>query len=181
MTDVFVAGPIDFRDVDTIVDYRVRIYTLLDKHGFSPVDQYVDVFEQLATVNSDRTNPLQALDFEKLQSEPFLDAITAAIEDTSATAVLESPEIVPEHTPDSIVSSIVERDLELVEQADVFLAYLPEPSCGTMAELLHARRHGIPTVVVSEPAPHFVQYYADEIHPTIDDAVATLDAFDSGS
>lgn len=176
MTTVFVAGPIDFQDLEAIVDYRLRIHTLLADRGFTPIDQYSDAFEQLATVDLERTNPIQAIDRNELRDEPYLKAIENAIENSSAENVFASPEDIPRHTPDAIVDSIVERDLELVERADIFLAYLPEPSCGTMAELLHATDHGIQTIVVSDPAPHFVRYYADEIHPTIDDAVASLAA-----
>lgn len=174
MTDVFVAGPIDFQDLDAVVEYRLRIRDRLRERGFTPVDQYSEALEQLAAVDFDGDDPLAAVDVEALPDEPYLDAVSAAVAETSVETVVESPSVVPRHTPDSVVESLVERDLELVESADAFLAYLPDPSCGTMAELLHARRNGLRTVVVSDPAPHFVRYYADRTCATVDAAVESL-------
>ncbi len=175
MTDVFVAGPIDFKNFETILAYRTRIYSLLAEHGCTPIDQYSDAFEQLASADLGQANPLETIELDELPDEPYLDAISAAIAASSVEAVFGSPDIVPAHTPEAVVTEIVERDLELVEQADVFLAYLQEPSCGTMVELLHATDHDIPTIAISDPPPHFVRYYADRIYPTIDDAIAELE------
>lgn len=180
MTDVFVAGPIDFQDLQTVVDYRLRIRDLLRERGFTPVDQYSEALEQLEAVDFADDDPLAAIDIEQLPDEPYLEAVSAAVAETSVETVVESPSVVPRHTPDATVEALVERDLELVESADAFLAYLPDPSCGTMAELLHARENDLRTVVVSDPAPHFVRYYADEVHPTVEDAVESLaSAFDA--
>ncbi|QIO21432.1 hypothetical protein [Haloarcula sp. JP-L23] len=171
MTEVFLAGPIDFQDVETIVDYRLTIRDRLREAGFEPVDQYSAALELVAETD-DVAEIGERLD--ELPDEPYLDAVSHAVAATSFEDVLADPSLVPEHTPPEVVADIVERDLSLVADSDAFLAYLPDPSCGTMAELLHAVRCDHPTVVVSETPPHFVQYYADATCPTVEEAIETL-------
>lgn len=176
MTRVFLAGPIDFQDISDLITYRRPFRRVLEENGYRPVEQYSALFDRFAEIDTDNEDDVKAVlsDLESLPGEPYVEAIRHAIDVTSVVEVVESPELIPYYTPTDIISAIVTRDLELVRSCAAFLAYLPQPSCGTTVELMHARDHGLPTVVVSENPPLFIQQFADRIDEDIENAVDSL-------
>ncbi len=52
------------------------------------------------------------------------------------------------------VEASIFQDLKIVENVDVVVAYVPEYSCGTMAEVVHAYHHGIPVLIIFDPKFH---------------------------
>lgn len=169
MSQVFIAGPVDLQDLEFIVSYRLEMQRVLSERGLTPVDQYSELLERLAG-DDDRDLEASLAEVADSSDRPYARAIRTAIERTSAEAVADAPELVPEVVPDDLVAEIVEFDLGLVESCDGFLAYLPTPSCGTTVELLHAADCGLPTAVVSEQPPLFVQHYADDVYDTVERA-----------
>lgn len=174
MTDVFVAGPVDFQAFEDLAAYRTRLADGLRERGLTPVDQYSDALallpEDPQALDHDDASAI-ASELLSIATEPYLRAFEHAVRETSVEAVLAEPELVPRHTPADVLEDIVERDLELVSTCDAVLAYLPEPSCGTTVEMLHATRRGIPVVVQSERPPLFVRYVADCVHSDLDEAL----------
>lgn len=176
MTKIFVGGPIDFQDLSEVAAYRLRISRALTSRGYQPIDQYTDAIEQFGDILTDQTGVERAMaQLDSLPNEPYVRAVKYAVEETSIEEVLASPALVPELIPDDLVAAIVERDLELVEDADGMLAYLPQPSCGTMVEMFHANDHDHPVVVVSEQPPMFVRYVADQTTDDLDNALDALE------
>ncbi|PSP80497.1 hypothetical protein BRC81_02065 [Halobacteriales archaeon QS_1_68_20] len=180
MSRIFVAGPIDYRPLNEVVDYRLRLADLVREEGHSLVDQYSGALERVADidfgggpVDLDEIRDVIA----SLPDEPYVEALRHAIDEHSLLAVVQSPGLVPEEMPPEIVEALVHRDLELVEEADAVLAYLPRPSCGTTAEIVHAHDLGLPIVVVSEEPPTFIRYYADEVLTDEADAIAALEDY----
>lgn len=176
MTRVFVAGPIDFQDVDDVIDYRLALRQRLQDRGLTPVDQYSELLDLFVDLDASDGEIGTSLAAATVPDEPFVDAVGHAIEATSMEAVLADPGIVPRHTPEDVIEEMVTRDLSLLEGCSGVLAYLPEPSCGTMVEILRARRESIPVVVVSERPSHYVQYYADEVVPSFEAGVERIEA-----
>ena len=178
---VFVAGPIDFQDIDELIDYRLRVRDRLQDEGHVPVDQYSEILETVGEMRGDEEPDAAMIQtaMESIPNEPFLRAAQHAIAETSLEEVMESPDILPEHTPESVIDDLVERDLSLLDGSNALLAFLPEPSCGTMAELIHAHDNGIPTIVISERPPHYVQHYADRVEDDLEQALETLETVQS--
>lgn len=177
MADVFIAGPVDFCDLDTLIEYRLDIRNQLRQCGHNPVDQYSELLSILLDLGMDDEIDTQIV-MEKvteLPSEPYLEAIQHAIAATSLETVIESPEIVAHHTPDEVIADLVDRDLSLLADSDAVLAYLPRPSCGTMTELVHADDVGIHSVLVSEQPPHYARHYANEVCDSFADGVEAID------
>ena len=176
MTRVFLAGPIDYQPITDVIEYRLGLGDQLESAGYELVDQYSGALEEV--VSLDFSNPdldeIRAV-IADLPDEPYVDALNHAIDQHSLLAVIQSPGLIPTEMPDDTVERLVHRDLELVETADVFVAYLPEPSCGTTVELLAADDAGMPTVVISEEPPTFVKYYADSVVPDAEAAIDRLD------
>lgn len=175
MTNVFVAGPIDFQDLSDLIEYRLEMRDAVRAAGHEPVDQYSDALDRLAGT----TNPGNAIKSllasrDDLDSEPYLKAIDTAITERSIEALLDSPEIVPEIASQETIEEIVDRDLELLRSSDGMVAYFPGPSNGTTVELLHAVENDIPAHVVSESPSMFIQRYADDIHNTTTEAVSQV-------
>lgn len=170
---VFVAGPVDFHDVDDLIEYRLRATELLEEAGCEPVDQYSDALELVRTLDSPDVAELVS-NLDSLPDEPYVELVQHAMAETSIPAVIDDPALVPEHATPDLVAAVVERDFELAESTDGVLAYLPTPSCGTMAEIIRAKRAGIPVVVVSDQPPLFVQYYADAVRPDFESGIETL-------
>lgn len=175
MCDVFVAGPIDFHDLSDLVEYRLTYRAALSDAGFTPVDQYSGALDRVEGVVESDDEVADALrNLDDLPDEPYVHAIGYAIAETSVEEILANPEKVPEIAPETVISDIVERDLELLGSCDAMVAYFPEPSCGTTVELLHAVDHDIPTLAVSESPPMFIQHYADECYDTFEAALDDL-------
>lgn len=181
MTRAFLGGPIDYRPLSEVVEYRLRLSERLEAEGFELVDQYSGALGEVADVEFGPDTDLDAVRsvIDDLPDEPYVEAIRHAIDEHSLLEVVQSPELVPQEMPEETVEALVARDLELVETADVMLAYLPRPSCGTMTELLHAHEQGLPVVVLTESPPTFVRYYADEVAADEDEAIATLGEYAS--
>ncbi|EMA15976.1 hypothetical protein [Haloarcula amylolytica] len=176
MTRVFIAGPIDFRDLSELVEYRLSFKHQLEDADFTPVDQYSGALEKFSDVTEDGTVLEDILNnLGSLPDEPYVHAVGHAIGETSIEEILSNPDRVPELAPGSVIADIVERDLELLQSCDALLAYFPSPSCGTTVELLHAVDHDIRALVVSDSPPMFVQHYADECYETLQPAVAELE------
>lgn len=174
MDDVFLAGPIDFQDLNKIIEYRVRFSDRLRSAGFEPVDQYADAFRLLSSDDYEFNANALMENIEDLPDEPYVRAVEHAVAATSLESVLNSPDLVPKHAPADVIAAVVERDLELVEGSDAFLAYLPQPSCGTTVELMHAVDNQIPTFIVSPSPPMFIQHFADQVVPDFDEAKSSL-------
>jgi len=174
MTRIFVAGPIDFQRPADVVDYRLDIGERLRESGFTPVDQYTELLQLLADIEFERQAVTELLSEGDLPDEPFLDAIYNAVAATSVERVLDDPGIVPDHTPEDVVRDIVNRDFDILGRSEALLAYLPRPSCGTMAEIIRANELD-PPVVVAERPPHYVQYYADAVVDSIEEGVQQVD------
>lgn len=180
MTKVFIAGPIDFHAFNELADYRRRLSDRLQQRGFTPIDQYSAALSLLPDdLGAIEDVDLQAIVDEVLSDgkEPYIRAVEHAITQTSFEQVLASPELVPRYTPDDILRDIVGRDLELVSSAHAVLAYLPEPSCGSMVEIVHAIQQDIPVVVQSDQPSLFVRYFADSVHDDIDEALDAIAGF----
>jgi nucleoside 2-deoxyribosyltransferase len=177
MTDVFVAGPIDFAEIEDVVEYRLSLRDSLEAAGYTPVDQYSESLRIISEIDFDAEDVVDAVTerLDEFPDEPYLHAVQYAIAETSVQEVVAAPNVVPEYTPESIVSDIVERDLSLLRSCDGIVAYFPRPSCGTMAEMIHANECDVPSVAIGDPAPHYVQYYADDVVETVDEAVQTLE------
>jgi hypothetical protein len=173
MAQVFIAGPVDLQDLEFIVSYRLELQRALSNRGLTPVDQYSELLERLAG-DDDRDLKSGLVEIADSSDRPYARAIRTTIEQKSVEAVASSPELVLELVPDSLIAEIVEYDLGLVEESDAFLAYLPTPSCGTTVELLHAEDCGLPTAVVSEQPPLFVQHYADDVYNDVESAAAAF-------
>lgn len=170
---VFIAGPIDFHDLDDLVEYRLQATELVEEAGHEPVDQYSGALELVRKLDSPDVAEL-AQNLDSLPDEPYVELVQHAMAETSIPAVIEDPDLVPEHATADLVEAVVKRDFELVETTDGVLAYLPTPSCGTMAEIVHAKQAGLPVVVVSEQPPLFVQYFADAVRPDFESGIETL-------
>lgn len=177
MADVFVAGPIDFEDLNTLIEYRLDIRNQLQHCGHNPVDQYSELLSVLSEMKiEDGIDPHIAMKkASELPSEPYIEAIQYAIAATSLETVVESPEIVTHHTPDDVIADLVDRDLSLLTDSDAMLAYLPRPSCGTMTELIHANDVGIHSVLVSKQPPHYARHYAGEVHSSFEEGIKAID------
>ncbi|MFC7079328.1 hypothetical protein [Halorussus caseinilyticus] len=175
MCRVFVAGPIDFHDLSDLVEYRLTYRRALSDAGFTPVDQYSGALDKLEGAVGEDGGVEDVLEnIGDLPDEPYVHAVGYAIGETSIAEVMENPERVPEIAPESVISDIVERDLELLRSCDAMVAYFPTPSCGTTVELLHAVEHDVPALAVSESPPMFIQHYADECYDTFDAALDDL-------
>lgn len=175
MTSVFVAGPIDFHDLSDLVEYRLRFRDALADAGFTPVDQYSGALDRIEGGSNESETLADVLrNVDDLPNEPYVDAISHAVAETSVEEVLSDPGKVPEIATDSIIEDIVERDLELLRSCDAMVAYFPTPSCGTTVELLHAVEHDVPALVVSESPSMFIQHYSDECYDTFDAALNHL-------
>lgn len=174
MTRVFVAGPIDFQSFADLAAYRTRFAERLRERGLTPVDQYSEALTLLpeAPGSLDEAD-VHALveDLLATETEPYVRALEHAVRATSLEAVLEAPELVPEHTPEDVLENVVQRDLELVASCDAVLAALPQPSCGTTVEMTHATGLDLPVVVHCDQPPLFVQYLSDSVHSDLDDAL----------
>lgn len=177
MADVFIAGPVDFCDLDSLIEYRLDIRNRLQQWDHNPVNQYSELLATLPELEmDDEIDPLVVMEKSpELPSEPYLEAIRHAIAATSLETVIESPEIVARHTPDEVVADLVDRDLSLLAGSDAVLAYLPRPSCGTMTELVHADDVGVPSVLVSERPPHYARHYATEVYDSLTDGIEAID------
>jgi len=176
MTRVFLGGPIDYRPLSEVVEYRLRLSDRLEQEGFELVDQYSGALQDVADIEFGPDTDLDKVRsvIEEMPDEPYVDAVNHAIDQHSLIEVVQSPELVPQEMPEETVEALVRRDLELVETAEVMLAYLPQPSCGTMTELLHAQESGLPVVVITDSPPTFVRHYADEVVEDEDEAMAAL-------
>lgn len=176
MADVFVAGPVDFCDLDTLIEYRLDIRNRLQQCGHNPVDQYSELLLFLSDsgMNNEIDTQVITEKFTKLPSEPYLEAIQHAIAATSLETVIESPEIVTHHTPDEVIADLVDRDLSLLASSDAVLAYLPQPSCGTMTELIHANDVGVYSVLVSKQPPHYARHYANEVCDSFSEGIESI-------
>lgn len=49
------------------------------------------------------------------------------------------------------VEASIFQDLKIVENVDVVVAYVPEYSCGTMAEVVYAYLKGVPVLLIFHP------------------------------
>jgi len=176
MSRIFVAGPIDFQDVEDVIEYRIELRRRLERRGLTPVDQYSELLELVGALDLEDGGVAGLFEGATVPDEPFVDAAMHAIEATSLEAVLDEPSIVPRHTPEDVIEELVTRDLSLLEGCAGVLAYLPEPSCGTMVEILHATRESIPVVVVSEQPSHYVQHYADDVVPSLEAGVDRIES-----
>lgn len=176
MCRVFVAGPIDFHEISDVVDYRLTYRASLSDAGFTPVDQYSGALDRVEGILDDETDGVSSVlrNIDAFPDEPYVHAVGHAIAATSVEEVIADPKKVPEIAPESVISDIVERDLELLRSCDAMVAYLPSPSCGTTVELLHAVENDIPAFVVSESPPMFIQQYADACYETFDAALDRL-------
>lgn len=175
MTDVFVAGPIDFHDLSDLVEYRLSFRDALADAGFTPVDQYSGALDRIEGATDESEAVAEALaNLDDLPDEPYVRAVGHAIAATSLEEVLENPDVVPEAAPESVIADVVERDLELLRSCDAMVAYFPTPSCGTTVELLHAVEHDVPALVVSESPSMFIQHYANECHDDFEGALESL-------
>lgn len=174
MTRVFLAGPIDYRPIDEVIEYRFRLSDELDDAGFELVDQYSGVLQQVTQIDFENPDLGEIRrTIEELPDEPYVTALRHAIDEHSLIEVMGDPGLVPQEMRPETVEALVHHDLELVASADALLAYLPQPSCGTTVELLEAHDRGMPSVVITESPPTFVRYYADRVVP---DADAAMDA-----
>lgn len=175
MSDVFLAGPIDFHEIGDLAAYRLRMKRAVEAAGHTPVDQYSEALDVVTDDDDEVDVTAVAADVGRLPSEPYLDAIGEAVAATSMETVLSDPSVVPDHTSEATVERMVERDLELLGRADAILAYLPAPSCGTTVEIVRAADDGLPVVVAADRAPHFVRYFADRVTATVEDGVDAVD------
>lgn len=175
MCRVFIAGPIDFHEISEVVDYRLTYRAALSNAGFTPVDQYSGALDRIEEI-LDETDGVSSVlrNIDEFPDEPYVHAVGHAIAATSVEEVIADPKKVPETAPESVISDIVKRDLELLRSCDAMVAYFPTPSCGTTVELLHAVENDIPAFVVSESPSMFIQHYADECYETFDAALDRL-------
>ncbi|MGQ3722928.1 hypothetical protein [Natrialba aegyptia] len=175
MNDVFLAGPIDFQDISDLADYRLRMKRAVENAGFSAIDQYSEALDIITDSDGVINIEEVAKNIHRLPDEPYLEAVHEASMATSMNQVLADPSIIPEYTSENVIDSIVERDLELLSESDLLLAYLPQPSCGTAIEIFWAHKYNIPSVVISTSPPHFVQYFTNHICRGLNESIRILE------
>lgn len=175
---VFLAGPVDTQDLDFIHSYRTRYGRLLAEVGFEVVDPYAQTIEKIVglELRSPRDLFLKVKDLAeeiKRLDDPYLNAVVRFLLNT------KNPDlsVFPDEVNEADLTSIVERDLNLMSTADMVVAYLPKPSFGTAVEVIKARELGKKVFIFNEgemPIPIFARYYATSVFKNSVDMLKSL-------
>ncbi len=78
---------------------------------------------------------------------------------------------------EGIKDLIVEGDKEDIENSDIILAYIPDPSAGTSMEILFGNTKGLLIIAIVpdlEKASPWIHYHTDELYTTFEEAYASL-------
>ena len=174
---IFLAGPIDTHEIDFVHDYRIRYVEKLEKAGFEVIEPYTKTLKKLKAMGMSPQDIIADIGSAEsvLHStdDPYLKAILRFLKNADIRDLRNFPDAVTKEEAEAIVN----RDLELLRDVDVVVAYLPKPSFGTAVEITKAKDLGKRIFVFNEgegPIPIFARYYADGVFKSFDDLLSAL-------
>jgi len=88
--------------------------------------------------------------------------------DNQKLELLDPIRIVKQEFPE-----VVEKDKMLIEESDILVAYVQEPSFGTVMEIIYAFEKGVPVYLINPNKKHmmnfWIRYHSTKFFETISD------------